>query len=190
MSVAPAPVLADPRTLLLCLDAMTLASDSAPPDYRSPWAERAARILEQARAGGGRVGHALSRRPGGAAGWRPMPRLAPRPGEAVYHRDEPSAFGNPTFLETVNGRTVTHVLLCGVSLRGSCLATALDAARLGVRLTIIEDAVWMEPRERVGVEAVLRLSGMGLAQSASLRLCASARIGARPHLVLLQGGRG
>jgi hypothetical protein len=77
-----------------------------------------------------------------------------------------------------------------MSLRGSCLATALDAAGRGVRLTLASDALWLGEREREGLEGLLRLQQGRLAYPSRLRLSDVEGLLRPRHLLrVLQGGR-
>ena len=186
--------------LLLCLDALSAASgsDNDGDTHGDPlaqfaadaWSANAARLLAHARAEGWAVGHVISRRPRpGETPWRPVGGMTPAPSEPVYHREEPSAFSSPELCEAIESGTFGEVLLCGVSVQGSCLATALDALRLKLRLTVAADATLLAQAERSGLEAFLRLQSLGLAKSA-VRLAASDGL-VQPwrRLRLVQGGR-
>jgi nicotinamidase-related amidase len=183
------------NVLLLCLDALSVAPESdndsgGPGRDGEAWSVNAAGLLSHARAEGWAIGHVISRRPRpGEAAWRPVGGLSPTPSEPVYHREEPSAFSSRELSEAVQHRPRGEVVLCGVSTQGSCLATALDALRLKLRLTVATDAVWLGPAERTGLEGFLRLQTLGLAQS-TVRL-ASSRCLTQPRdgLRLVQGGR-
>lgn len=179
-------------TLLLCLDALSVTPDSDDRDEppSGAWSANAVQLLEHARSEGWSVGHAISRRPRpGEAPWRPVRGVAPTPSEPVYHREQPSAFSSPELREALTRSSRVEVVVCGVSIQGSCLATALDALRLGLRLTVAMDAVWLTDAERTGLDGFLRLQRLGLTESV-LRLAPSETI-ARPwqRLRLLQGGR-
>lgn len=180
--------------LLLCLDALTLAPDSdvaarlSAPDRG--WRTNAARLLAHAREQGWEIGHVISRRPRpGEAPWRPVEGLAPAPSEPVYHRGEPSAFASPELCAALTGPARPEVVLCGVSVRGSGLATALDALERGVRLTLAADAAWLSPTEHPGVEGLLRLQRLGHLPSL-VRLAATETL-MRPwrSLRVVRGGR-
>jgi hypothetical protein len=150
--------------LLLCLDAVTPAADcdgaAIAPDQ--PWRANAARLLAHARSAGWAVGHVISRRPRpGETPWRPAEGLAPLPQEPVYHRHQPSAFASPELCATLALPAQPEVVLCGLSVRGSGLATALDALRRRVQLTVANDAVWLSPGEQPGVDGLLRLQRLG-----------------------------
>ena len=185
-------------TMLLCLDALSLSPDSDAVNVeagaspaQAPWSAAAVQLLGHARGQGWAVGHVISRRPQpGQSPWRPLGGLSPDPSEPVYHRDQPSAFSSPELSRLLTGAARTEVVLCGVSTHGSALATALDALRLCVRLTIAGDAAWLPPAEREGLEGLLQLQRMGMAQTA-VRL-ASTKALLRPwtRLRVLQGGRG
>ncbi|MBS0360746.1 MAG: isochorismatase family protein [Proteobacteria bacterium] len=150
--------------LLLCLDALIPASDcdgaALGPDL--PWRANAARLLDHARAQGWTTGHAISRRRlPGETPWRPAEGLAPMPKEPVYHREQPSAFASPELCATLAGPARPEVVLCGLSLHGSLLATAVDAQRRGVCLTLALDAAGLSPAEQPGLDGLLRLQRMG-----------------------------
>ena len=179
--------------LLLCLDAVTPAPD-CDDDTAAPhqaWRANAARLLAHARRECWSVGHVISRRPRpGETPWRPAQGLAPTPQEAVYHRDQPSAFASPELCATLAAPARPEVVLCGLSLRGSALATALDALGRGVQLTVATDAVWLAPGEQPGVDGLLRLQRMGHL-SRLVRLADTETL-MRPWrpLQLVLGGRG
>ena len=179
--------------LLLCLDALTPASDcdgaALGPD--PAWRANAARLVAHARTQGWTVGHAISRRRlPGEAPWRPAEGLAPMPREPVYHRDQPSAFASPELCATLAGPARPEVVLCGLSLQGSLLATTVDALRRDVRLTLALDAAWLSPAEQPGLEGLLQLQRMG--HLSSLVRTAGAETLLRPWrpLRLVVGGRG
>ena len=181
--------------LLLCLDALSVAPDSdndadgpARPD--AAWSGAAARLLDHARGEGWAVGHVISRRPRpGETPWRPVAGMAPMPAEPVYHRGEPSAFSSPELCEALTRDHRVEVVVCGVSIQGSCLATALDALRLKLRLTVATDAVLLADAERTGLEGFLRLQRLGLTQSAIRLAPSDGLVQPWQRLRLLQGGR-
>jgi nicotinamidase-related amidase len=178
--------------MLLCLDALRLSADSdtAISPSEAAWSANAANLLLHAREQGWSIGHVISRRPRpGEAPWRPLSGLGPAPLEPVYHREQPSAFSSPDLWAALVGGARMEVVLCGVSAHGSALATALDALRLGVRLTIAADAAWLPPAERDGLDGLLELQRLGMTQSI-VRL-ATTQVLLRPWspLRLVQGGR-
>lgn len=178
--------------MLLSLDALSLSADSdadQAPD-EAAWSLNAARLLSHAREQGWTIAHVISRRPRpGETPWRPLSALGPNPSEPVYHRERPSAFSSPELARMLTTGTRLEVVLCGVSSNGSALATALDALRLGVRLTIAGDAAWLPPGERDGLEGLFQLQRMGLAHG-GVRLSATHAL-LRPwkRLRVVQGGR-
>ena len=178
--------------LLLCLDAMTLSPDSdrtlAPPD--PAWRDNAARLLAHARDEGWAVGHVISRRPQpGEAAWRPANGMAPLPTEAVYHRAGPSALSSEDLRTVLTGSIRPEVVLCGVSANGSGLATALDAIRLGLRLTLASDAVGLTPGEQPGLEGLMRLQRMGHLPSLVRQGATVALVRPWRPLIVVKGGR-
>jgi hypothetical protein len=195
--------------LLLCLDALSVApecdndggpigggpSGGGPGRPNEAWSANAARLLSHARAEGWAVGHVISRRPRpGETPWRPLGGMTPTPSEPVYHREEPSAFSSPQLCEALergpHGRgALGEVVLCGVSVQGSCLATALDALRLRLRLTVATDAVLLAGAERTGLDGFLRLQSLGLAKSAVRLASSEGLVQPWQRLRLVQGGR-
>jgi hypothetical protein len=179
--------------LLLCLDALTLSSDSdrafATPD--PAWRANAAQLLAHARDEEWAIGHVISRRPRpGEAAWRPADGLAPLPTEAVYHREGPSAFSSGELCAVLAGQIRPEVVLCGVSVNGSGLATALDALRLNLRLTLAVDAVGLTPAEHPGLDGLLRLQRMGHLPSLVRQAATAALIAPWRPLSVVKGGRG
>ena len=178
--------------MLLCLDALSLSADSDAdaPAAQAGWSVNAARLLGHAREQGWSVGHAISRRPRpGEAPWRPLGGLAPEPSEPVYHREDPSAFSSPELCATLDGRARREVVLCGVSVRGSGLATALDALNLKAPLTIAADAAWLPPAERDGLDGLLRLQSLGMVHSVVRLAQTEALLRPWRRLSVVQGGR-
>ncbi len=178
--------------MLLCLDAVGLAADSdeEPRPAHAAWRANAAGLLEHARARGWSIGHVLSRRPRpGEAPWRPMAGLAPGPSEAVYHREQPSAFSSPELHAVLATGPQWEVVLCGVSVRGSALATALDALLFTRRLTLATDAAWLPRIERDGVDGLLQLQRSGVASSVVRLASTEALLRPWSPLRLVQGGR-
>ena len=181
--------------LLLCLDALSVAPESdndgdAGDIPSDAWSANAARLLAHARSEGWSVGHVISRRPRpGEAPWRPVVGMAPAPSEPVYHREEPSAFSSPELCEAVARGDHSEVVLCGVSVQGSCLATALDALNLKLRLTVAADALLLAEAERAGLDGFLRLQSMGLAKSAVQVAPSEGLVQPWRRLRLVQGGR-
>jgi nicotinamidase-related amidase len=178
--------------MLLCLDAVRLAadSDSGGAPIARPWHINAAQLLGHARDQDWAIAHVISRRPRpGETAWRPLRGLAPEPSESVYHREQPSAFSSPELRAALTGGARSEVVLCGVSAQGSALATALDALRHRVRLTVAADAAWMPPSEMNGLEALLQLQRMGPAQSSVRLALTHALIRPWRGLQVVQGGR-
>lgn len=178
--------------LLLCLDALTLSpdSDTSRAAADPTWRTNAAGLLEHARAQGWAIGHVISRRPrAGEASWRPVKGLAPAPTEPVYHRDGPSAFSSDELCAVLARPARPEVVLCGASVNGSGLASALDAQRLGLRLTIAADGVGLTPSEQPGLEGLLRLQRMGHLPSLVRQATTAALMRPWRPLKIVRGGR-
>jgi hypothetical protein len=179
-----------PGALVLCLDAVTLASDSEGASHESAWSQAGSAFLAHARESGSRVAHAVSRRPtSGGSEWRPLPGLAPRPREPVYHRSEPSAFASEPLLALARQAERLEIIMFGVSVRASFLATAVDAAQLGVQVTVVSDASWIPESERRGLEGLLQLRRLGVAPIPLLRTSRANHLIGRAPLRVVEGGR-
>jgi nicotinamidase-related amidase len=103
-------------------------------------------VLSAARANGWGVTHCLTRRAcglfrAGSQFIRPIDGLEPWPDEVVIYREGLSAFSAPQMRRMAKVMTGADLLLIGFSLNESLLATALEAAELGLGVTLIEDAV-------------------------------------------------
>lgn len=177
--------------VLVCLDALEPATaNGGRPSGPEPWEAAAAALLRYARAADWRVVHVLPRRPSpGQGGWRPLGGLAPRPTEPVFHREAPSAYVSPEFAATVCETGRQPLVLVGMSVRASGLATALDAARFGGRVTVATDALAAPAKEWEGLRSLARISQAD--RRFRLRLSAAAElIRHLPELRLIRGGRG
>lgn len=187
-----APGRGSDSVMLLCLDAVSLAADTdaeADPAF-SGWSVNAATLMGRARLQGWSVRHVVSRRPRpGEDSWRPMAGLAPEPSEPVYHREQPSALSSPELAAALGDGPRWDVVLCGVSVRGSALATALDALRLSLRLTLASDAAWVPSAERDGLAGLLELQRAGLAHKAFRLASTESLLRSWRPLRLVQGGR-
>jgi len=177
---------------LICMDALctTPGNDSDLGQIPDGWSPNATRLLAHARSQGWSVGHVIPRRPKpGETPWRPALGLAPLPCEPVYHRDQPSVFSSAELCAALDRHARADVVLCGVSVDGSCLASALDAVLHGRRLTIAADATAIATIERQGVEGLLSLQHLGLAGRMVRMTAIHTLVGLRRELRLVQGGR-
>ncbi len=76
----------------------------------------------------------------GSDGAKVDPRvLAHNP--VTFPKPKVSAFSNPYLVEYLKQKLVDHVVICGVYAEGSVLATALDARRFHLEVTIISDGI-------------------------------------------------
>ncbi len=177
---------------LLCMDALSLTAgnDSDLGQRPDGWSANAIRLLAHARSQSWSVGHVISRRPRpGEVPWRPVQGLTPRPSEPVYHRNQPSAFSSEALCAALDRARLSDIVLCGVSVDGSFLRTALDAVRRRRRLTIAADAIGIASSEREGLEGLLGLQRLGL--TGGVVRMVSIDILVRPwrQLRVVQGGR-
>ena len=103
---------------------------------------------------------------------------------------DPAWRDNAARLRTVlTGSIRPEVVLCGVSANGSGLATALDAIRLGLRLTLASDAVGLTPGEQPGLEGLMRLQRMGHLPSLVRQGATVALVRPWRPLIVVKGGR-
>ena len=141
---------------LVCLD---LLRPSQPPvgERHAALARRridnCRRMLNYGRLAGWNIIHVLSRTALSQPA-RSLEGLEPSPSEQVLYRTGVSAFSNRAFRQTVGVSPDTELILIGLSLSPSCLATALAAHdhRLGV--TLVEDTVCAGPEDTLGLEAI------------------------------------
>lgn len=59
-----------------------------------------------------------------------------------------SAFGSTSLLLTLRSKLITELFVCGCNTNLSVFATAMDAARYGIQITLIEDCLGYRRRER------------------------------------------
>ncbi|NJP46454.1 cysteine hydrolase family protein [Actinacidiphila epipremni] len=146
------------RTALLAMDLQLHHLGRLPADYLPA----AVRALETARAAGVPVLHVVLRfRPGhvdahprnktfGALaphlytaddpGAAIHPDAAPREGELVVHKNRVSAFAGNNLHQILAAMDVGHLVLAGIATGGIVLSTALQAADLDYRVTVLSDA--------------------------------------------------
>ncbi|MDI5964480.1 cysteine hydrolase family protein [Streptantibioticus silvisoli] len=146
------------RTALLLMDLQRTHIAHLPADYLP----RAVRALNTARAAGVPVIHvALQLRRGhtdvhprnkifGALpphlftaddpGAAIHPDVAPADGEIVVHKNRVSAFAGNNLQQILTAQDVGHLVLAGLSTGGIVLSTALQAADLDYRVTVLSDA--------------------------------------------------
>jgi hypothetical protein len=84
------------------------------------------------------VVHVHSRREDGVAA-APIPGFEPRPTESLIYKSTRSLFDSVELKRAVD--PICQALVLGFTGAGDCVAAAVDAARLGVRLVFITDAV-------------------------------------------------
>ncbi|EMC92488.1 hypothetical protein BAUCODRAFT_116138 [Baudoinia panamericana UAMH 10762] len=59
-----------------------------------------------------------------------------------------SAFGSTSFLTTLRSKLITELYVCGCNTNLSVFATAMDAARYGIKITLVEDCLGYRRQER------------------------------------------
>lgn len=146
------------RTALLAMDLQLNHLAHVPADYLPA----AARAVEAARTAGVPVIHvALQLRPGhidahprnkvfgslpenlftaGDPGAAIHPDVAPRGEEIVVHKNRVSAFAGNNLRQILTAQDIGHLVLAGIATGGVVLSTALQAADLDYRVTVLSDA--------------------------------------------------
>ena len=89
---------------------------------------------------------------------RAIPGLEPLQIEPVIYRTGVSAFSNRMFRENVERTLDVELILLGLSLSPTCLATALAARDRGVAVALVEDVVAGSPGVAAGIGAIQTLS--------------------------------
>ncbi|BBC98228.1 cysteine hydrolase family protein [Streptomyces griseofuscus] len=147
-----------PRTALLLMDLQKCHLSHVADDYLP----RAVRALRTARAAGVPVIHvALQLRPGHVDahprnktfGALPLhlftpddpgaaihPDVAPADGEIVVYKNRVSAFAGNNLQQILAAQGIDHLVLAGIATGGIVLSTALQAADLDYRVTVLTDA--------------------------------------------------
>jgi nicotinamidase-related amidase len=175
--------------LVVCLDALEPVIDcDVPKPGGAGWTRNARRVLDHARRCGWSIAHVIAVRPSlGGGRWRAAPGLGPAPSEPVFHRPEPSAFSSYDFAAFAARSGRAELLLIGMSVEASCLATALEGVRLGRSVAVAADATAIPPVERDGLAGLMRVARPGPAR---LRIEHTARLlSGAPGLRLIPGGR-
>ncbi|MBV2358061.1 cysteine hydrolase [Streptomyces sp. J2-1] len=68
------------------------------------------------------------------------PDVAPREGELVVGKNRVSAFAGNNLRQLLDARGIEHLVLAGIATSGVVLSTALQAADLDFRVTVLSDA--------------------------------------------------
>ena len=68
------------------------------------------------------------------------PDVAPRGGEIVVHKNRVSAFAGNNLRQILDAQDIDHLVLAGIATSGIVLSTALQAADLDYRVTVLSDA--------------------------------------------------
>ncbi|MFB7498532.1 cysteine hydrolase family protein [Streptomyces sp. NPDC056161] len=68
------------------------------------------------------------------------PDVAPADGEIVVHKNRVSAFAGNDLQQILAAEDITHLVLAGIATGGIVLSTALQAADLDYRVTVLSDA--------------------------------------------------
>jgi nicotinamidase-related amidase len=68
------------------------------------------------------------------------PDVAPRGDEIVVHKNRVSAFAGNNLRQILDAQDIDHLVLAGIATSGIVLSTALQAADLDYRVTVLSDA--------------------------------------------------
>lgn len=126
---------ASPKAALVCLD---LQRSRQSGDGQGAVVSQCRRVLSEARRRRWPVLHVHGRT---QADSRPIPGLEPRPTEAVFLRQGPSAFSNANFTRAALALGGPLALI-GFALEDTVLATAFAAADRDIAVDVILDAVF------------------------------------------------
>jgi nicotinamidase-related amidase len=158
MSQSPARVPL-PGRHLVCLD--LLRSGAEPDRAHEPTLERridnCRRLLMYGRTMGWVITHVFDHT-ARLKRARAIEGLEPLQIEPVLYRTGISAFSNRMFRESVEGAPGTELIILGLSLSPTCLATALAARDRGVGVALVEDALSGSVGAAAGIDAIQTLS--------------------------------
>jgi nicotinamidase-related amidase len=126
-----------PRAGIVCLD---LQRNRQAAEGVSPTLAMCRRVLSEARRRRWPVLHVHARQANPLEG-RPIVGLEPRPNEAVFVRQGPSAFSSPGFARAA-AALGGPLALIGFSLHDTVLATAFAAADRNLDVDVLRNAVW------------------------------------------------
>lgn len=97
-------------------------------------------------AGTGQAGRWAEKRPAHlrqpADAYEIVDRIAPRPDDLVIRKASPSAFFASPLADRLSGLGVDGVIVAGATTSGCVRATVVDAFSHGLRVTVVEDAVF------------------------------------------------
>jgi nicotinamidase-related amidase len=136
----------DSTPLLVCLDLQRAHAGPGAPDLENAarCVDACKRVLRHARRAGWRIAH-VQQHDGRASALpecsRPIEGLEPRPSEAVFYRERPSAFASSAFADYVERLGRPRLLMIGFELTGSVLCSALAAFERRLAVTVVEGAV-------------------------------------------------
>lgn len=145
--------LLDAGPWLVCLDLQREFVSQGRP-LHSPGVENrlgaCAGLLAHARDAGWPVIHAHRRRDSGLFSdrsefSRPIEGLEPLVSEALFFRSQMSAFAAPGLRRMAPPTPGTRVFVAALSLDNACLATVLQGADLGLKITVAEDLLGASP---------------------------------------------
>jgi nicotinamidase-related amidase len=68
------------------------------------------------------------------------PEVAPIPAEFIVRKNDASCFSDPSFVEEIQSRALTHLIVCGVWTEACIAATVRDAVAAGLHTVLVKDA--------------------------------------------------
>ena len=117
-------------------------------------ADRAARLVDSARAHGDLVVWVLHAEPGTRGAFDPVnghvrliPPLEPRDGESVLTKTAHNAFTTTRLQQLLTQHGITELIVCGIRTEQCCETTAREASDFGFGVTFVTDATATSPIE-------------------------------------------
>lgn len=150
----------NPARHLVCLDLLRSAPASGG-DAGDPHVERriqnCRRLLAYGRTVGWTITHVFDHTARGSRA-RAIAGLEPLQIEPVFYRTGVSAFSNRIFRECVEESPDAELVIVGLSLSPTCLATALAARDRGLAVALVEDVLSGSADAAAGIDAIQTLS--------------------------------
>lgn len=161
---------------LIIIDAQVNMFDGAYPIYKSRQLLRdLQRLIERARHDGVLIVYIRNNGgPGdpdqpGTPGWEIHPALAPQIGDLVYDKYTADSFHDTDLHASLQARAVEYVYIAGMQTEVCIRATVQRAAKLGYRVTLVEDAHSTFDMDEMSAEEAITAYNQRLNAVAELR---------------------
>jgi nicotinamidase-related amidase len=118
----------------------------------------------------GETPHVVSQMSTGANFVAPMARAIDTEKDLVFHKTYYSAFKDGNLVQTLRAKFVTEIYLCGALTNISIFATAMDAARHGYAITLVDDCLGYRSKARhdEALRKLVEFTGCDIISSAQL----------------------